>query len=718
LYKIVLLTLFIFCSISSLSFGKEAVNLEADQIFTPDNNTIIATGNVLLTYKNMILNSDNITYYKNENTIEAYGNVVYQDEENYITADYVMINLDTQNGYIKNGSGFYSPFYHFSAEGMEKRGENSFILKNARLTTCEGERPDWHFFARDAKIDYGEYFSTKGATFNIKNTPVFYTPYFIWPIKNKRESGFLIPDIGYKTDFGMFFTPKYFIDLGIDKDATVGTNIFTNKGVMLNSEFRYAKSFKEDIYLYGEIIEDQDSKSDKDTRWRAVNKSNIFLRENLELKFNTDYVSDFKYKDDFDDFAIKNSKIDTDSDENRSVNETRLSYRLKYADISVRYIDNMQYHRLKDGFRKDRIVREPQVIAEKVNINIYNLFKVDYYFDYNRVKHTNSFHFFDTDNDKDKTTYDRYFVSGKIYRPFDLKVATFTPFFTQTYTVWDNFDGVSNDRFDHHRNALLQLDNDKNSADRALYSFGATLSFNEIYKNYKSFKHTIYNTFEYKKTPHLNQENMPDYIENDVIEEEDTFSYTLTNYFKAKKWKLKFEATQRYNKSKEDEFEPIETKLDYNYDNIFSTYFENHYDFYDTYFNYLRNINSLKFKNITLSTEYIFDDDVKDNYDIFDENYNNSLRYSVSIDLKKINFEIYQKFASNESKASFDDLSKQELGVKFLYKSDCWSIGLMLKEDYYDDIEKGGISDKTERTIYILVEFRGLGKTQRSIFEQ
>lgn len=715
MYKIILLIILIFCSVS---FSKEAVNLEADKIFTSDNNTLIATGNVLLTYENMILNSDSLTYHKEENVVEAIGNVVYQDEENYISADYVMINIYTKSGYIKNGSGFYSPYYHFFAEEMEKKGENSFILKNAKMTTCEGEKPDWYFSTRDAKIDYGEYFSTKGATFNIKNVPAFYIPYFIWPIKNKRESGFLIPDIGYKTDFGMFFTPKYFIDLGVDKDATVGANIFTNKGVMLNSEFRYAKSFKENIYLYGEIIEDQDSKSDKDTRWRAVNKSNIFLKDNLELKFNTDYVSDFRYKDDFDDFVLKNNKIDTESDENRSVNEARLSYKLKYVDISAKYIDNMQYHKLEDGFRKERILRQPQIIAEKVNVDIFNLFKVDYYFDYNRVKHTRNYNFFDVDNDKEETTYDRYFSSLKIYRPFDLKIATFTPFFTQTYTYWDNFDGVSDERFDHHRNSMLQLDNDKNSADRALYSYGASITFNEIYKNYKSFKHSIYNTFKYTKTPHLNQDNMPDYIENDIIEEEDTLAYTLTNYFKARKWKLKFEVTQKYNWSEDDEFEPIETKLDYNYNNTFSTFFENHYDFYDNYFNYLRNRNLLKIKYITLSTDYIFDDDIKDNYSIYGENYNNSIKFSASLDLTKINFEIYQKLASRESKASFNDLSKQELGIKFLYKSDCWSVGLMLKENYYDKIEEGGISDKTERTIYLLVEFRGLGKTERNIFNQ
>lgn len=697
--------------IVSSSFAEDKVNLEADRVTSIDNNTVFAEGSVLVTYKNMILTSDNLTYHKDTDIAVASGNVVFQDDYNYLTASYMKININTKKGIIENGKGFYAPDTYFSAKKIDKIGENNFILENAAITSCNQKDPDWHFYARRAKIDYGEYFKSKHTTFNINDIPVLYTPYFIWPIKKKRESGFLIPDIGFKTDAGYFVTPKYFLDLGLNKDLTFGVNLFSLKGQMLNAEFRYEKSSRESIYMYGEYIDDQNSKSNKTNRWRFVNKSNIFLVKNIELKFNIDYVSDYKYKEDFDEFAIKSDKFELENDENYSVNEIRLNYNLKYSNISLRYLDNMHYYKSNNGFTKNHIIRKPNIIVEKYGLKL-SAIKVDYFADFNKILYTNYIYNINGSENSKKIEYKRYFTKIKLYKPFDIKVATLTPYFTQTFTHWNSLNNINTSKENDYEKTYLNVKYNNDSFSRAIYSYGAKLSFNELYKNFKNFKHSIFNTFEYKITPYLNQTGLPVLIENDVFSEENYYSYTMTNYFKGYIWNFKLEINQKYDllKDKDKRYDPLTIKSDFNYNNLFQINLENRYDYYEKQSTYFKNSYNLKLSKFYLYTEYIFDNSITD--------YNTTLKYNITYSANKLDFNIYEKFGSYEQKIKLSKLKKQELGLKGVYKSDCWSVGLLLKENYYDRIEENSVNTKTERTVYLIFEFKGLGGDKRKILEK
>jgi len=695
--------------IASAVFAEDKVNLEADKVTSIDNNTVFAEGSVLVTYKNIILTSDNLTYHKDTNSAEASGNVIFQDDYNYLTATYLKIDLTTKKGIIENGKGFYAPHTYFNAKKIEKTGENSFILQNAVITSCNQKNPDWYFYSRTAKIDYGEYFKSRDTTFNISDIPVLYTPYFIWPIKKKRESGFLIPDIGFKTDAGFFVTPKYFLDLGLNKDFTFGANLFSLKGPMLNTEFRYEKSSKESIYMYGELIDDKNSKSNKTTRWRLVNKSNIYLAKNLELKFNIDYVSDFKYKEDFDEFAIKSDKFEVENDENYSINEIRLNYNLKYSNISLRYLDNMHYYKNNDGFTKNHIIRKPNIIFEKYGLK-FSKIKADYFADFNKILYTNYIYNIDGSENSNKIEYDRYFAKIKIYKPFDIKVATLTPHFTQTVTHWNNLNNISTLKDNDFEKSFLKVKYNSDSISRSIYSYGAKLSFNELYKHYKSFKHSIFNTFEYKVTPYLDQSALPNLIENDVISAENYYGYTMTNYFKGNDWSMKLEINQKYNLSKsEEKFEPLYVDSSFSYKELININIKNSYDYYEKQSTYFKNSYRLKLSKFYFYTEYVFDDTITD--------YNTTLKYNITYNAVKFNFNIYEKFGSYEENIKLSNLKKQELGLKGVYKSDCWSIGLLLKENYYDIIEENSVNTKTERTVYLIFEFKGLGGAERKILE-
>jgi len=357
------------------------------------------------------------------------------------------------------------------------------------------------------------------------------------------------------------------------------------------SEFRYAKSDKEHIYMAGEFLHDYDSEANKDNRWKVINKSNYFINDNLELRFNTNYVSDFRYRRDFDDYSINQIE---EYAENKYINEVRGNYYSKYADISMRYRDDMHFYDLEDGFMKEHLVRKPNFIIEKNYIDA-KLLNIDYEFDYNNAKAVRRIYEIDAEDDESMTReFKRYHGSVKFYKPINVYFGTLTPSFRQFYTRWsDSNFGYGNVR-ESHRSDILKLDKHSDSIERLIYNIDVKLTLNDIYRDYGYLKHSIYNTFEFTDTPHLHQDELIKYLEDDVIDEENAYLYTLTNYLTSDNWHLRVDITNGLDASHNDRMVPFHEKINYGYKNFFTYNHEGKIDYYGdgiTYFDNRINFN-------------------------------------------------------------------------------------------------------------------------------
>ncbi|MCA1932586.1 MAG: hypothetical protein LDL13_03295, partial [Calditerrivibrio sp.] len=626
----------IFILLLSFNLHAEKIIIESDKLTTIDNNTAIAEGAVLILYNDMVITTDKATYNKSEGFLELEGDIVFKDNTNLIRADYAKVYMDNKTGFFRKGKGFYAPWSYFSADRMEKIGENSFILDNATISTCSGEKPDWSFSSSKAKIDLGEYFHSKHSFGNIKDTPVIYFPYFVWPIKKERQSGFLVPSFGFSSSKGFFITPKYFWAIDIDKDMTTGLNLFSNNGVMLLNEFRYAISKNENLHLIGEFIDDRDSESDKTSRWRLYGVGNIAILKNLDFKFHVDYVSDFKYKRDFSDYNMIDNLKHANKDKNEFVAELRLGYYTDFADLSLMYKDSMQFYDNSDGYTKNNVYQKPGLQAEKYGLNVKDFFKIDYLLDYNRVE-KKIFKYRYNDNDQTDTySYERYNAKLKFYKPFDLKIATFTPFYTQYYTSWFNTN-YTLENFRSDEKSYLNIDVKDNDATRAIYSLGYSIMLNEVYRDYENFRHSIYNTFEYIQTPYLNQSSLPNNIAFDRISEANLYRYNMTNYLKSKYWDLKLELIQGYDLTLEEErFTPFHSKLNITYLKMLTLGLESKYNLYKDRIEYYKNNIGLNFSNYYLDFSQSYDKTISDT-----DNSIMGLKFGGKFE--KLNFEIYKK---------------------------------------------------------------------------
>src|SRR5438876_190577 len=128
------------------SGGQEATVL-ADRIQQVGgaNELLIAEGNVEITQGQSRLLADRVELNRDTGEAVAQGRVVFFDGQDRLVGDRVDYNLKTGTGVVYNASTFSAPYYHLSAERMDRIGPGLYNVYRGVFTTCEGDEPAWSF---------------------------------------------------------------------------------------------------------------------------------------------------------------------------------------------------------------------------------------------------------------------------------------------------------------------------------------------------------------------------------------------------------------------------------------------------------------------------------------------------------------------------------------------------------------------------------------------
>ena len=134
----------------------------------------------------------------------------------------------------------------------------------------------------------GEYVKIKNAYFLANNSPIFYFPYMIFPIKNKRESGFLIPQISLSANDGVYFQLPYFFAPGMNFDVTIAPGVFGGFGIGSSLESRLYLS-DNDFFILDSYYFAKNRQKDKGSvfyeqfnlNYSLGNSTRFFLESNM-----------------------------------------------------------------------------------------------------------------------------------------------------------------------------------------------------------------------------------------------------------------------------------------------------------------------------------------------------------------------------------------------------------------------------------------------------
>ena len=683
---------FMFCFSSALFFpaqikaetpslGKyektsEPITINADTLeYDRGKDIYLANGHVEIIQGKIRLTADEVIVDNKTGDISASGNVVFIDEEDRLTCESINLNMNTKVGVIHNGRLFIkNGNYHIEGNEFRKISEDTYKIDKGSLTTCDTRIPDWKFRGSDVKITPDEYLTAWNVFFYIKGIPVLYSPYIVLPIKTKRQTGFLIPTVGYNTMDGFKIKEAFFWAIADNVDATIYSDYRSEKGLGTELEFRYILDPYSKGSLSTNYINEWLTGREK---WEGRYLIEHGFTERLNAKANINFVSDKDYYKDYSETIRE--RIQRSIDSNIWITQNWPSSSL--------YLWT-QYTKDLTKANDETVQRLPELGYKIVENRLYEL---PVFYSLNSSA-TNFWR-------ETGKTGQRIDINPKLKGEINfLRAFTFSP----RGELRETFYSRSKDT--------------EESTNRFLYGMGAGLStkINSIF-NTEGFgpidrmKHSIEPEIDYEYIPDVDQKNLPQFDAVDNIARKSAVAYTLTNRFSARYTKggevkkhefLTLRLSQSYDINEENRyynltmpkrpFSDIRGELNIKSEQMINLFIDSKYN---PYTGYLAELNSdLRFQigrfwYLTAGERYTKEPRIE----FLTGGMGFSLPFGVDVS-GSVWYDIY-----------LERVREQSYTLK--YASQCWSVGVVYSN-------RLNIVDKIERNIdqiLFTIELKGIG---------
>ncbi len=297
--------------------GEMPWTLKADKLESIDDGVIVeATGGVLLQRGDDYMKADFARYYTATNWIFVQGNVESRMGRDVLNAREAEFDLNSRTGWLKDGTIFIAgPHMYVSGQQVDKLFGDRYQFKDAKITMCDGDRPAWSVTADEASVELDGYATLKHTTLNILDMPVMDLPFMMLPAKTSRQSGLLMPDAGYSSLLGGFYSQPYFHVIDESRDLTFTATYMGRAGFMPSIEYRAHTREEDKTWLALDLLYDKHTFSrdsadrinssdgrvnTNEERWWLRGMGEGFVGDSdWRYRYNLDVVSDQNYLSQF-----------------------------------------------------------------------------------------------------------------------------------------------------------------------------------------------------------------------------------------------------------------------------------------------------------------------------------------------------------------------------------------------------------------------------------
>ncbi len=279
-----------------------SVRMEADRLtYDRRGGFISMVGDVRILHKGISLRADRVIFYTETKDVVAEGEVVLREGEDVLRCDRLEFNIETKKGVVYKGRLFLKKKnFHITGTKAEKLGEMQYRVYDATLTSCNARVPSWKFSAKRLDVEIEGYAKGWWPGFHVKDIPIFYFPWAIFPVKKERQSGFLFPQFSSSSKWGPEITVPFYWVIAPNQDATFYLQRIGDargRGFKEGAEYRYALSRRAQGKIRGFYIWDQ---RENDHRFSVFFDHDQTFPEGYYLKADINWVSDKEYPVDFD----------------------------------------------------------------------------------------------------------------------------------------------------------------------------------------------------------------------------------------------------------------------------------------------------------------------------------------------------------------------------------------------------------------------------------
>ncbi len=621
------------------------------------------------------IEAEKIAYYVDEERIELEGNVQFIRDGDTLQAESGKVDLATETGsFDKAVISKRTNDLHLEGERITKTGYNTYTIENGWVITCKvepGSTPPWSFASRSTTVEKGGYAFLRHATFNVKGVPIFYTPYLVVPVKDTRQTGFILPEFSFSELSGFGSNTPFFLNINDSMDMTFFPEFYEKRGIMPGVEFRYVtnasnKGTALGSYLNDSLSGDPSTSYYRETGYTHTNSKRYWLRAKIDHTFpgnwlsrvDLDLVSDEDYLKEFDEgytgFVESNSRYlktfgrglsnKTDATRENTL-KIQKSWAGQFFEIDILAIND----RKKIGNTSQELWKLPEISSQ----GRYTFANFPFAFEW-------------------EANYVYYWrEQGLGGHRVDFRPAISAPLpllpphlesraelgIRETYYAIDSF-GTATWTEKHNQNRIIP-DFSVAMATTLMrhFSFAGTAQ--------QSLIHQLHPYVEYRFIPKVNQDTLPMLDEIDFISRENGITYGIDNYFTSRRGSNyrelgSIKISQKYNFHEEKQpFSPLVFELDLRPTTQFAISYDTDIDCYGEGF--LKHDLEAKYtttRGDAFSLEYT---------------------YKKFQDIKQINAEIKTQLFSNWATAlsvehSLAAHETNEANLALIYTAPCWSV--------------------------------------------
>lgn len=282
----------------------EPVEVEAQTLtYEEESDTVTASGDVVVTKGQTKVTADSVGVNRTTNAVNAKGNVVVTDPQGTIEADALQFEMDDETGLISNGT-VRLPRHQYTITGktLQKSFGQTYHVEDGAITTCQCDDPkqaDWRIGAKTLDLTRRGRGVVQGGTFRVRDLPVFYLPYGIFPVQTDRQSGLLFPKNGFSSKRGFQWEQPFFWAINKSHDVTITTDVETAARIGILGEYRYAPNRNTEGHLiasyFNEEIRGPASTRSPVDRWSLTGTHRQLLSNDSHLYGDFFFVGDDRF---------------------------------------------------------------------------------------------------------------------------------------------------------------------------------------------------------------------------------------------------------------------------------------------------------------------------------------------------------------------------------------------------------------------------------------
>ncbi|MYD62811.1 MAG: hypothetical protein F4W91_17365 [Gemmatimonadetes bacterium] len=231
----------------------DSIGFDADEVvYHVQTRRVELTGNATLRYRDLQLKAGHITYDQNTRHVTAralpdstgaktVGPPQFTRGSEKISGEYMVYDLDTERGSVRDGRASHQR-KHYRGAHIALDGQKALNALNLSLSTCDRDHVHYDFLCKNVRILQDDKAIGRSVTFRIGPIPIFWVPFFVFPVKRGRQSGLLTPGVGSNSRDGIFVhNVGYYFAPSEYWDATVKSTLRERGGFLLESRFAYAR---------------------------------------------------------------------------------------------------------------------------------------------------------------------------------------------------------------------------------------------------------------------------------------------------------------------------------------------------------------------------------------------------------------------------------------------------------------------------------------------